>query len=208
MGIRRVYSLSRKTAGSHTRPADIDALHQRIDALGGRKRAEWDVNVTQLVRRKPVAANAAAAPSAPGASQLVRVQLTSERPETMFYIHEDQVVESGKHLDLIVQGVYDARKVIKVQGLEYTLGADCIVRLGKHGDAGLLVDLEYSPCSALAQGVPLLDELMATLTPDDCEATTALPSSHVLLWSQYHLADTDFSLAHVALLMRHELLPS
>ncbi len=206
MGIRRVYTLSRKTTGSHSRPADIDALHQRIDAFGGRKRAEWDLNVTQLVRRKPMAANAPAL-STPATSQVVRVQLGSERPDAMFYVHEDQVVESGKHLDLIVQGVYEARKVIKVQGLEYTLGSDFIVRLGKHGDVGLLVDLEYLPCSDLAHGGPLLDELMAALAPDDCNATSALQSSHALLWAQYHLADTDFSLAHTAILMRHELLP-
>jgi hypothetical protein len=157
---------------------------------------------------------------ATGLVSVSRIALLSESVDSLFYVlppcskDTPSVCETTKHFDAIVSATqsFDVKKVISVQGGEWQLGADFIVRVGKFGDgnSNIVIDVTYLPGSAVAHGGAMVVELMRLLKPEDCTELNAAATSPAdkwqLLFEQHHMPEEQ-NLSHAALLYRHELLP-
>lgn len=138
---------------SSATPATVEReIVRRVKAHTGRRCDLWEVScavLTDVDRRRP---------------QLDLVHM-SEAPDRRFVVTEGLVAEVGVGFPQLVKKVsrYEQRTLRTIRGSAYDLGDFC-VRVGlsfeKASPAGVVVEIEYRPCTFASECKGLVNELM------------------------------------------------
>lgn len=164
-------------------------IMRRVEAQTGRKRGTWQVSV--------------AVHASPDRKRLpLEVVTFSDKPETAYFLFATYVTEAEHTMLPLMRKIsaFSPRMTFTAKGSEYDFEDFC-VRVGQSFDrhnspSGVVVEIEYRPCSAVQECQLLIVELMervaASLVPpphttQDRDVSTAAATTYA--YTKVEIAD-------------------